>query len=316
MSFIIDKYTEQTKQIMEIMTRKMNIPDKELTNFIMTEAEATLKRTPCVLYNNYSNKKSNTDLVKLLDWYDKKKPIPCEHGCFFKRHDQAMNLNAAFVNSFLVQRKKDKKMMFECEQRGDDEGVKIYNTRQKIQKIFANSYYGVQGQSSSIFYNIFTALSVTGKGQSIITCAGTTFERFLANNIKFRDMDECLFFIANVVNEERKYKDSDILDRNVTKKELMIYLSTLFENRIDCVSNQDVLKLMISNLTQEEVNRVYMKNNLFDFLINKVPFKLIEQVLNNCDSFTNANEVPDTVKEYVDELWNLLYEYVYYDQPV
>ena len=148
MSFIVEKYTEQTKRIMEILTRNIEIEDTELTNFIVEEAESNLKRTPCVLYNNYNNKRSQTDMVKLLDWYDKKKPIPCEHGCFFKRHDQAINLNAAFVNSFLVQRKKDKKMMFECEKAGDAQGVKYYNTRQKVQKIFANSYYGVQGQSS------------------------------------------------------------------------------------------------------------------------------------------------------------------------
>ena len=316
MSFIVDKYTEQTKRIMEILTRNIDINNDELNDFIVEEAENNLKRTPCILYNNYNNKRSQTDMVKLLDWYDKKKPIPCEHGCFFKRHDQAINLNAAFVNSFLVQRKKDKKMMFECEKAGDAQGVKYYNTRQKVQKIFANSYYGVQGQSSSVFYNIFTALSVTGKGQSVISCACTTFERFLCNNIKFRNMDDCLFFISNVVNEERKYNDSEVLDRNITKKELMIYLATQFENRKDCVDNQDVLKLMIQNLTQEEVNRVFMKNNIYAFLINSKPFELIEKVLTNCDEFTNPNEVPETIKEYVDELWNLLEEYVYYDQPV
>lgn len=316
MSFIVDKYVEQTKTIMDILMRDADIDGEEISMFLTESAERDLKRTPCVLFNNYTNKQSKTDLVKLLDWYDKKKPIPCEHGVFFKQHDQALNLNASFVESFLVQRKLDKKEMFKCKEKGDMEGFKYYNIRQGVQKIFANSYYGVQGQSSSVFYNIFTALSVTGKGQSVISCAATTFEQFLCNNIKFRNMDDCLIFIARVCNEKYPYEDKDVIDKDITKKQLMVYLSTLFENRKDCIDNQDVLRAMINNLTQEEVNHCFFKNNIYGFLSNSRPFKLIEDCILKCESFMDPNKVPDEIKEYIDELWDLLFTYVMYNYPV
>ena len=315
MSFIEERYAEQTKMIMDIIMRGNENPE-ELDLFINESIKENLKRTPCELRNNYSGKCSKTDMVKLLDWYNKKNPIPCEHGVFFKRHDEANNLNAAFVNSFLVQRKADKKMMFKCEQEGDLEGVRYYNTRQKVQKIFANSYYGVQGQRSSVFYNLYTALSVTGKGQSIISCAATTFEQFLCNNIKFKSIDDCLLFIARVCNEERTFKDEDVLDKDITKKELINYLARLFEDKMECMSNQDVLKQMIINLTQEEVNRVYYKNNLYAFLANQYCIDLIEKCIQECDEFKNPNEIPETIQEYMSSLWDLLKEFVLYNYPV
>ena len=125
-----------------------------MKEFLTEKATENLLRTPCELVNNYTNKRSKTDMVKLLDWYNKKNPIPCEHGCFFKNHEEAINLNAAFVNSFLTERKRFKKLMFQAEREGNDEQVAFYNINQKVQKIFANSYYGAQGQHSSIFYNL------------------------------------------------------------------------------------------------------------------------------------------------------------------
>lgn len=316
MVFIVDKFAEQTKMITDIILRDSTFDDEEVKNFIITEAESKLVGTPCELFNNYNNKRSKTDMVKFLDWYDKKKPIPCEHGVFFKKHDEAMNLNASFVTSLLDNRKIAKKKMFECEKAGDQEGVKKYNTEQKVFKVFANSYYGAQGQSSSIFYNLFTALSVTGRGQSVISCASTTFERFLSNNVKFMCMDDCLYFIANVVNEERTFKDEDVLDTNISKKDLILYLADQFEEKKECIDNLDVLKAMVSKLTQEEVNRVYLKNNLYAFLKNKRPFILIEEMIRGCDSFTDAMDVPETIAGKMDEFWELLKEFVYYDVPV
>ena len=313
---IIKQYTNQASKILEILSRDTNISSEEIEDFIKTKAEENLIRTPCELVNNYTNKKSKTDMVKLIDWYDKKNPIPCEHGCFFKNHEEAINLNAAFVNSFLTERKRFKKLMFEAEKAGDAEGVAFYNINQKVQKIFANSYYGAQGQSSSIFYNLYTALSVTGKGQSIISCAATTFEMFLCNNIKFRNSDECLEFIANIVNEETNINCNDWIDKDITKKELLNRLANQFDNKVDFINNQDVIKAIILKLTQDEINRIYYKNNLYGFSSNEKVFEIIDRIINECEDFKNPNNVPESVTSLVDLYWSLLKEFVYYNYPV
>ncbi len=316
MTFIINSYQEQVQLVMNILTRDSDVSDEELKDFIIKKAEDTLKATPCELFNNYTNRRSKTDMVKLLDWYDNKNPIPCEHGTFFKRHDQAQNLNAAFVKSFLDTRKAYKKLKFQAEEEENDDLVAYYHRLQLTYKIFANSYYGVQGMRSSVFYNLFAALSITGRGQTIISSAATTFERFLSNNIKFANMDDCLLFIGRVVNEEREFNDEDVLDTDITKGQLMKYLATLFENMSDCIENQDVLKDVIIRLTQEEVNRCYYKNNLYAFLINEVPLKLIEGCITDCQEFMNPVVIPGEIKTHMDLLWAYLKEYVYYDTPV
>lgn len=316
MDFIVEKYVDQASKVMQILARNTDISNEEISMFLQENFERQIIPFPCELHNNYSNRRSKTDSVKLLNWYGKKKPIPCEHGVFFKRHEEAENLNATFLTSILDSRKANKKKMFECEKAGDSDGAKFYNTRQKVDKIFANSYYGVQGQSSSVFYNIYTALSVTGKGQSIISASATTFEQFLCNNIKFRCMDDCLDFIAKVAFEERKYNDEDILDNNVTKKELMLYLVSLFDDRQEALKNQDVLKAMIIKLTQTEVNRIYLKNNLYEFGKNKFVMQLLEKILLGCEQFRDPNEVPEEVEHDIQVYWDLLSEYVFFNYPV
>lgn len=314
--FIVNQYVDQASKIVEILTRDTDISEEEMKEFLTEKATENLLRTPCELVNNYTNKRSKTDMVKLLDWYNKKNPIPCEHGCFFKNHEEAINLNAAFVNSFLTERKRFKKLMFQAEREGNDEQVAFYNINQKVQKIFANSYYGAQGQHSSIFYNLYTALSITGKGQSIISCAATTFEMFLCNSIKFRNSDECLHFIANVVNEENSFNCDDWLDRNITRKELLARLANNFNNKIDFTNNQDVIKGVIVKLTQDEINRIYYKNNLYDFSINEKVFKIIDDIVITAKQFRNPNEVPEEIEEMINHYWDLLKEFVYYNYPV
>lgn len=316
MDYIVKNYVDQVSKVMSILARNTDTTDEEISMFLKENFERHLIAFPCKIHNNYSNKFTNTDSVKVLNWYGIKKPIACEHGVFFKRHDEAENLNAGFLTHILDSRSINKKKMFECEKKGDVNGVKFYNTRQKVDKIFANSYYGVQGQSSSVFYNIYTALSVTGKGQSIISTSATAFERFLCNNIKFKCMDDCLDFIAKVVFEERKYNDEDILDENITKKELMLYLVSLFEDQQEAIKNQDVLKAMIVKLTQTEVNRVYMKNNLYEFNKNKFMIQLIEKILLECDSFRDPNEIPEEIEEDIQIYWDILSEYVFFNYPV
>lgn len=299
---------------------KLRFPDKseeELSEFLDKQIKKNLKNTDCKFVNNYTNKTVNLNLLRFTEWYFDKNPISTEHGVFFKKQDQAINLPAKMLEHILNSRKANKKKMFQAEKAGNKELTKFYNTRQKVDKIFANSYYGVSGQSASVFYNLFVALSITGKGQSIISTAMTTFERFLANNILFRSIDDCLYFVSTIVNDETiTLDDSENLDKDITLEKVRDYLLSKFYNPRSSKKYTDTLGAVLSQLDQPTLNRIYYKNNLFAFFSNKKIFQILEDIIGSCDEFKNPGEVPESIKPYLDDLWNRVKEYVFFNHPV
>ena len=73
------------------------------------------------------------------------------------------------------------------------------------------------GNWSAVYYNVNVASSVTACGKSSISTAGLSFEAFLANNVKFRKLDEIIVFINHIIKErpKRQFNDRDILDSSV-----------------------------------------------------------------------------------------------------
>jgi DNA polymerase elongation subunit (family B) len=306
----------------QIELLKLRFPEKteeELSKFLDEEIKSNLKNTDCKLVNNYTKKTAKLNLLRFTEWYFDKKPISTEHGVFFKRHEQAINLPARMLEHILNSRKANKKKMFQAEEAGDRELAKYYNTRQKVDKIFANSYYGVSGQSSSVFYNLFVALSITGKGQSIISTAMTTFERFLANNILFRNLDECLLFINTVISEPKEILDSEVLDKDIPKETVFKYLLKQFYGISPKMAKEkygDIIQSTLDNIDQVSLNRIYYKNNIYAFLKNKKMFAIIEEILKAESDFKNPEKLPTDCSDQIQELWRNVKEFVFYNHPV
>lgn len=302
---------------------KLRFPDRseeELSVFLDRKIEENVKSPSCRFYNNYTGKTVKLDLLRFTDWYFDKNPISTEHGVYFKRHEQAVNLPAKLLEHILNSRKVNKKLMLKAKEEGNTELSKYYNTRQKVDKIFANSWYGVAGQSSSAFYNLFVALSITGKGQSIISTAMTTFERFLANNILFRNLDECLLFISSIVQETESRetegtltKDKKILDGDMDVSTVTNYLVNQFMNKGEGRKQKNIIQNALGNIDQTSLNRVYYKNNLFAFFLNKKPMKLFEKILTGVDQFRNPERVPEAISDDLTSLWNIVEEFVFYN---
>lgn len=167
---------------------------------------------------------------------------------------------------------------------------------------------------TSLLFNINVSTSVTSQGRALISSASLFFESFLANNVKFGSLDEVLEFINNVCKEERKYDDNLILDEAVT-------INNCFAKIIDSCGyrwypdeeEMDIIWRVINNLSQTEINRVYYKNNLYEFMSNnsmKTAIKIIMKKLKT--PFFNALKVPKEIEPELEELAYILKEYVYY----
>ena len=268
--------------------------------------------------NNYTKKRFDGTLLDVLDYINSCEPIVTSSGVLFKKHKKAKNPMAKMIMGFIKKRGELKKEMFKYP-KGSEEFAK-YNLFQLLEKLNANSVYGVLGQCTSLFYNIYVAEAVTRQGRSYISCSIMLFEAFLGGNSKFNSLNEVITFIHNVVNEknDRKLLDSYILDRNITKEECFYKLLNDADIMIWVPTEKEMALLWerLRGLNQEDINRLYYKNNLYMFADLPIVTNLITKILCELKTpFMNPNEPPKEIKEDLNALVAMMKEYVYYKYP-
>lgn len=309
---IIKRYKENLMDTLPYIFPTLS--DAELNRAIDYSINKRFKNSPCSVYNNYKEATFNTNLLKMTEYILSKRPIVTSQGCLFTRHGDLPNPLSQMIEEFAMTRNKFKKEMLKYPK--GTEQYRKYNLLQLVAKIDTNAIYGCLGAQSSIFYNIFVASSITRIGQSIIAAAIMFFEATLANNAKFASMDEILSFIHNVKSEagEHKYKDEEIIGRDISPEELFykIIMScgySWYPSEDDC----EVIWDICNRMEQPERNRVYMKNNIFDFFNVPYTSNLVINMLKKLDSpFLDPNHPPETIKEDIALFTDLIREYVAY----
>ena len=187
--------------------------------------------------------------------------------------------------------------------------------------------YGTLGMYKALIYNRNVATSITAMGRTYISTAGLFFEQFLADNVKFSSLDEVVMFIRNTKSEKpnRKYKDSNILSRFISKEELFAKLvldcGLILDKKIVVwIPDERELEIiwnLVCGLDQEDTNRVYYKNNLYDFLDNDSMQRSIRYMMSILQTpFLSPSEIPEELKAPLDEFTDILDEYVMNHFPV
>lgn len=330
-----DIITQKYIDVMLRMTKLAypNIPEDVLIRGIKKSIKKREKKYNASLKNNYVKaelKKMNRNddhemyIKQLTNYILAKEPICTSWGVLFNKHADSPNPLANMIKSFMDNRGINKEKMFQYP-KGTEEYA-VYYLKQLLDKLDANAVYGVLGQSSSIFYNIYVAASITAEGRSLISSVILFFEMFLSNNVKFASLDEIITYIYHVISEKpiRKYNDMDLLDRNITREECfakIIYTCGDFRKGsikwIPTDDDMDVIWRILNSLSQEDINRLYYKNNLIAFVDNSSITRAIIYILEKLDApFMNPNKPPEEVKVEMDTLTDLMREYVYYRYPI
>ena len=272
------------------------------------------KRTMDPETKKYKDQVREFTLLQISDYIKRRKPILTAHGTMFKHHGEVPNPLGITIQSFLDLRGIHKKVMFKYPKGSED--FEKYNLLQVLDKIDANGIYGVLGMYTSLLYNVNVASSITSQGRALISSATMCFEMFLANNVKFGSVDEVLQYIDNIISERsyRKFKDKNIIDENISLEDCFAkVILTCGYRWVPTMDDLEIIWNVMSRLDREDLNRIYYKNNLYEFTSNSYVINLIKTILRTLDApLYNSLDIPENVQPYMQELCNLMMEFVYY----
>jgi hypothetical protein len=295
-----------------------NIDMKEIYDAVDYSIVKRVKNAPAKLVNNYKNKTINTTLLDVADYILSKEPIITGYGVMFNKHDSGIpNPIMDMVTVFLNNRDVDKKKMFQYPK--GSELYNKYNLLQLLDKLDANGIYGVLGAPSSIYFNVFIAGSITMEGRNIISTSLIFFESFLANNIYFKNLNELIGYIRNIVCEKGDRQFNDMIYINHTPSVADVFDHIIQKSGFGYIPNTEDLDIIwdiLCELEQEDLTRLFYKNNLFAFMSNDMPMGMVSDMLHSLDiPFLTPNTVPSCIEEKLHTFKNVLGEYVVYNHP-
>lgn len=234
-------------------------------------------------------------------------------GNLYQNHHNAKNLAAEMIQYLLDERSVLKKKMFESMRNNEQSLVDMYNTGQKTVKVLNNSYFGASIEKNSIFFDPYTGDSILSSGRDVITVSVNIFEKWLANNIYFRTVDDCLIYARDVYDDYRRgFSSHGITFKQMKSSSSVVeYLLSKVDSYTDATKTQ--ITKYISTLPPEVVNLIYYKNNLLAFFrdSNVVP-DFMGNLLGRLD-FKDPNEVPEDLQGDMSKLWDIIHEYVFHN---
>ena len=296
---------------------------EDIRRAVQYSMQKRYKETKCKIDNNYTKTQTTSTLLEMANWINEREPICTAYGVMFKKHNlKKPNPLTELVRSFMEGRDIDKKKMFEYLEAHDYVNAAKYNLMQLLDKRDANSIYGCLGNAACVLYNLYVAASITAQGRSVISTATMFFESFLANNVKFASLEEVLHFIDCVKSErkDRKFNDNVILDFPVSVDmcfaKIIRTCGDWRKGRIKWVPDMEDAKIIyrvLKNSSQEDINRIFYKNNLYAFIDNSVIMNAIRYILKLLkEPYLSPNRVPEEIQVELDALQDLMREYVYY----
>jgi hypothetical protein len=132
----VKKWKDQNKAI--IMSMHPDVREKDINKFLDKIVDDNISVPTGEIHNNYNHKRQKLNLLQLVDWYHKKKPIIAGYGCLFMDQSLEPNPAAKMQDNFMQLRKFYKNRMYEYPEGSYEYGT--FNRMQNNEKIGVNSF--------------------------------------------------------------------------------------------------------------------------------------------------------------------------------
>jgi hypothetical protein len=251
---------EQFSRLRKIYTKE-ELSTDEIKN-ILLKKYSERKLISGRLFSNTTNENTVMTQEQFIDLFLNTDYILSGYAVLYKDQAHSVNIGSAALKFLLDSRKVYKKKM-ENSPYGSDQYI-YYKILQLTYKVLANSYYGILGEKNSVFYNPHVQNSITMTGQDLTTTAIISLENFLADNTAFSDFDDIMVFIEETLSEKPDDQILRYIDIPKNWKDLLEY----FEGKTKTLSDKSkkVLEKIIKKLSSEDINRLYYKNKVMDFI--------------------------------------------------
>lgn len=311
-SEFIKRYKEQLKNKVRLINKEISeedlnsIIDKKINEKISLEKQVSEK-------DNHENI-HETNMLSVMDYILLEKPIITGYATAYKQHQDAFNILLKMVEMLLDTRTIYKRKKLECANDEDKTLYNLYDNYQLTYKLLNNSFFGVSGQPQSIFFDPNFPSSILYTGQIIIMTAITAFE-MINGNFYFNKTDDALLFIERILNQEYVLLNKDLfIDKHATVNMVKNRIYSLFENN---KFDKNIIESVINKLNQDELDKVYYKNNLLEFIGNSQIKDLLENIIDGSLSsgdkpFLDPNKPSNTINGYLEEYWKYVKEICVY----
>ena len=131
-------------------------------------------------------------------------------------------------------------------------------------------------------------------------------------------MNELIEFIHYILKEEHHYNSEDIITNHASIEETFFQLlSATGWGWIPTEDEMHIIWEILSKLDQDQLDRLFYKNNLFNFIDNEPIKQAILFILQSLEApFMDPNEPPEEIDQSLREFCDVLKEYVYYDKQI
>ena len=315
-SITLNMYKDTTKRLLSLSFPNMKESDFDAA--IDYSINKRLYNTNASIYNNYKNQRLDSTLLEIADYIYSREPILTAYGVMFRKHKEKPEPLLKVIQSFLDNRAKDKKIMFTYEKGSED--YEHWNLIQLLDKIDANGVFGILTMNASLVYNLHVGASILAQSRSQISSLSMLFEMFLANNVKFGSLDEIMVYMDNIINEkpQRQFRDCDFLDKDVPVAQVFYHLIMMCGwLYIPDEQDMEIIWDILNNLDQENLNRIYYKNNLYEFMNNRSMTKALHDIIAGLEHpYLEPMKPPVEIQAELDVFRDIICEYVYYSYQI
>ena len=308
-SVFLQKWIEENLNSLKLLYPDCN--EDEVRNILRDIAQENCVDHDAVIHNDYQDDTMlKCTTLSVMNWVEREKPICAGNGTFFKNQDQVTSPIQKIIDNRISDRKKYQKIRDQYED--DSYEYMYYDMMQAEAKIKINSIYGSFGTPSFQLYNKYTASATTGTAQALISATEQGIEAFLANNVPFKSLDECMTFITNILTKD-KYTE-EILHSVTIITDVETVFNKLKNNFSEWTDEYThVIMRVLNNASSDDLTKLYYKNNIYELMNNEVIQELLTSIFHKTKEFKNPNDVPEDIEHELTVIWKYCEELVFYN---